>query len=109
MNVKKHLIRWTLLLLAGFSCVLNAQTLTILTEVSPPGQTKAADGKFGGFAVEVVREIQRRVGNTDYIQEVPWARGHITLQNKPNTILFSVARAAERNPLFQWVGPIGDG
>ena len=108
MNFHFRILKWSLLLLAGFSCAVGAQSLNILAEIAPPAQIRTADGKLGGYAVEIVREIQRRVGNTDPIQEVLWAHGYFKLQREPNTVLFTVARTAERDPLFQWVGPIAE-
>lgn len=89
-----------------FSAVLNASELTIYTEDEPPFQFVDKNGKLTGYTVELVREIQKRVG-TDYpIKMVPWARGYDAIQREPNVVLFSMSRTAERNPLFQWVGPI---
>lgn len=85
---------------------LLGQPLTIFTEVMPPSQIQDPNGEAAGPAVELVREIQKRVGNTDPIQVVPWARGYALIQQHPNTVLFSMARTAERNALFQWVGPV---
>jgi polar amino acid transport system substrate-binding protein len=56
--------------------------------------------------VELVQEIQKRAGNTDPIQLVPWARGYNEVRSQPNVVLFSMTRTEERDPLFQWVGPI---
>jgi polar amino acid transport system substrate-binding protein len=96
----------TLLVLAAFSAGLLAQTLTIYCENDPPSQILNSDGSFSGFAVDVVREIQKRVHNSDPIQMVPWARGYDAIQNQPNVLLFSMNRTVDRNPLFQWIGPI---
>ena len=87
---------------------LPAQSLRIYCEDDPPMQIKAADGSLSGMTVEIVREIQKRVGNQDPILMVPWARGYDALGRDPNTVLFSMGRTAERNPLFQWVGPIAE-
>ena len=46
------------------------------------------------------------MGNHDPIQLVPWARGYLKVQTEPNTVLFTMSRTAERNPLFHWVGPV---
>jgi polar amino acid transport system substrate-binding protein len=92
------------------SCLGLAQSrLQIYTELLPPWQTQGPAGEAAGPAVEVVKEIQRRVGNTDPIQIVPWARGYALVQSQPNVVLFLMARTAERNDLFQWVGPIDEG
>ena len=67
------------------------------------------DGDFhvtGGMCVEIVREIQRRIGDTSPIQGVPWARGYKAVQVEPNVMLFSMARTAERENLVRWVGPL---
>jgi polar amino acid transport system substrate-binding protein len=83
-----------------------AQQLTILCEDDKTLQFRTADGKPAGFAVELVQELQKRVGNKDEIQAVPWARGLAMLNKMPNTLLFSMARTAERNAQYQWIGPI---
>jgi len=53
-----------------------------------------------------VRELLKRLGEPGEISVVPWARGYHTVQQTPNTALFATIRNAEREPLFQWVGPI---
>jgi polar amino acid transport system substrate-binding protein len=85
-----------------------AHHLTIYTEIDAPNQAVGPDGKLTGMAVEVVREIQKRTGNTDPISVVPWARGYLELQTLPNVVLFSTARTAERNAQFHWIGPIDE-
>nr|WP_295778302.1 transporter substrate-binding domain-containing protein [Rhodoferax sp.] len=99
-----------LLFLAGLlsSGMLLAQSLSIYYEDNKPLQFQGADGKPAGFAADVVREIQRRIDNKDEIQLVPWARGLNRLNSNPNTLLFSMARTAERDNLYQWIGPIFD-
>ena len=87
---------------------MGAQSLTIYTELDPPNQVLGPSGKPEGMAVEVVQEIQRRVGNSDPITLVPWARGYLELQTHPHVVLFSTARTAERNAMFKWVGPINE-
>ena len=104
MGLKPLAVLWVALA----ALALPAQSLTIYCEEDPPMQIKNADGSLTGMTVELVREIQKRVGNQDPIQMVPWARGLEALESQPNTILFSMGRTAERNPLFQWVGPIAE-
>lgn len=82
-----------------------AQHMTLLTEVNPPLQVKLANGELGGPTVAVVREIQRRINNTDPIELVPWARGYRAVETQANTALFVMARTASRDAQFQWVGP----
>ena len=99
-----------ILFLAGLlsSGMISAQSLSIYYEDNKPLQSQGADGKPAGFAADVVREIQRRTDNSDAIQLVPGARGLNRLGANPNTLLFSMARTAERDNLYQWIGPIFD-
>ncbi|MGD8430342.1 MAG: transporter substrate-binding domain-containing protein [Ectothiorhodospiraceae bacterium] len=97
----------TTLLLAAATTVTAAPTpkMTLLTEELPP-LNFTRDGRPAGLAVEMVEEIQRRLGRHEPIQVVPWARGYATALKKPNLALFSTARSAERENLFKWVGPV---
>lgn len=87
-----------------FSASSTDPSLSIYCEFDPPFQFLDASGSPTGYAVGLVREIQKRVGNTDPIEIVPWARGHNDVLKKPNIVLFSMARTAERENLFRWVG-----
>ena len=104
MRFKLLAIAWTVLT----AVALPAQSLRIYCEDDPPMQIRAADGSLSGMTVEMVREIQKRVGNQDPIEMVPWARGYEALGRERNTVLFSMGRTAERDALFQWVGPIAE-
>ena len=85
---------------------VSAQPLIILCENDPPAQFVDANGALSGYTVELVREIQKRVGNQDEIKMMPWARGYDMIQRYPNVVLFQMSRSAEREKLFQWVGPV---
>lgn len=85
---------------------VNLPTLSIYCEEDRPLQYYNENRKLVGFTVELVQEIQRRLGNKVSIQVVPWSRGLDFLNKQPNTLLFSMARTPERNPLYQWIGPI---
>lgn len=84
----------------------RAQTLEILTEEDPPYSFIQSDGTVSGAGVEIVREVQKRIANTDPIQVVPWARAYLSIQKRPNVVVFTMSRTKARDPLFHWVGPI---
>jgi polar amino acid transport system substrate-binding protein len=96
----------TMLSLFFLATDILAQPLTIYCEEDPPSQFRNPDDSLDGYVVELVREIQKRIHNDDPILMVSWARGYYAIQHAPNVLLFSMARTAERNPLFQWIGPI---
>jgi len=56
--------------------------------------------------VEIVREIQRRTGDSTRIDVFPWARAYTMASTTPDVVLFATTRTPEREPLFRWIGPI---
>ena len=83
----------------------TAAGLRIITEENPP-LNFTEDNRVTGFATEVVEEIQRRIGEHDPIQVLPWARGYEMALREPGTMLFSTTRTLERERQFKWVGPL---
>lgn len=76
-----------------------------LTEDWAPFQIKE-DGIVSGISIEIVKEIQKRIGNTQKIRFFPWNRGYNVTLRKEGYCLFSTARTKQREKLFKWVGPI---
>ncbi len=93
------------LLAAALCGGAQAQALEILTaEIAPLAFSK--DGKITGFCVEVVAEIQRRLGDRSPMRLMPWARAYLMAQSGANVVLVCPKRTAERERQFQWVGPL---
>lgn len=68
------------------------------------------DGALRGVVPEVVREIQRLVGDDSELKAVPWLRAYTLAQEAPGHALFAIVRTPERESLFKWVGPVfGEG
>ena len=84
--------------------VLSAE-LTILTENLPPLNYIEND-MLVGPSVEIVKEIQRRVGSSEPIQVYPWARAYKMAIEKENVVLFGTTHTKVRDSLFKWVGPL---
>lgn len=85
--------------------VARAQPLRILTTEVPP-LAFIKDGTLQGFCVEIVADIQRRLGLSADIAVLPWARAYHMAQTEPNTMLVCPKRSTERERMFQWVGPL---
>lgn len=79
--------------------------LTILTENLPP-LNYVKEGELIGPSVDVVKEIQRRVGSDEPIQVFPWSRAYKMALEKENVILFSMTYTRDRHDKFKWVGPL---
>ena len=64
------------------------------------------DGTVTGFCAEVVREIQRRIGDRTPIEVVPWVRAYRTALSGENVMLACPKRTPAREAKFKWVGPV---
>ena len=85
--------------------VALSQELTILTENMPP-LNYVENGVLVGPSVEIVREIQRRVGSDEPIQVYPWARAYKMSVEQENVVLFGMTHTEARHDQFKWIGPL---
>jgi polar amino acid transport system substrate-binding protein len=93
-------------LLVLLSCAwLTAQATELVTEDDPP-HNMLKDKKIVGVSTEKLEEAFKRSGATMHIQLLPWARAYQQASTDSDTCVYSTARTAERESLFQWVGPI---
>ena len=97
------LITTAIILMTGQS--VWSEELTILTENLPP-LNYVENGVLVGPSVEVVREIQKRVGSQEPIQVYPWARAYKMALEDKNVVLFGMTYTKVREDKFKWVGPL---
>ena len=84
-------------------------TVQLFTEVSPPhsyGTGRDTTRQVTGASVELVNEIQKRVGYVNKINLSTWTDAYTPPQYLPNSAVFTTARTPKRESLFQWVGPL---
>ena len=81
--------------------------LEVMTEEYPP-YNYHKDGELKGLAVELlVASIQTIPEYPKFEMKIfPWPRAYQTLLQSPDTMLFSMTRTPEHEPLFKWAGPI---
>lgn len=94
--------------LPGWLYAQPVSSILVMTEDLPPFNFREND-QIVGISTEVVRHIFQDVGVTmkhGDIQMFPWARAYHEIKYQPQTALFSMARTAEREDLFRWVGPL---
>ena len=99
------IIAMALLLVSLLLSPASASPLTILTENLPP-LNFVKDGKLIGPSVDIVREIQRRIGSSEPIKVLPWVRAYKLALEKENVVLFSTTYSKIRLDKFKWVGPL---
>lgn len=95
-------------MLLGFSSVADAQQsnneLIAVTEPWAPYNTFSNDETPDGAHGLIVQRALALSGLNATISVYPWARAMALAQNRPNTLLFSLARTQERESRFIWVG-----
>ncbi|WP_165767280.1 substrate-binding periplasmic protein [Parendozoicomonas haliclonae] len=103
------------LLLSSALTVQAGERLTLLTENYPPFNMSVDDRNFArgieveGISTDIIREMVKRANiEATFTLRFPWSRIYNQTLKKPNYAIFSTARSAEREPLFQWVGPVVD-
>ncbi len=79
-----------------------AQTIQVVTEEYPP-YNYTEDGKITGFSTDVVEEVLKRAGLSYKIQSNAWADSYRIAETSANTLIYSMGRNIEREPLFKWV------
>jgi polar amino acid transport system substrate-binding protein len=81
------------------------EELTILTEDLPP-LNYVENGILVGPSVEIVREIQQKLGSNEPIQVYPWSRAYQMAEEDENVVLFGMTYTEVRKDKFKWVGPL---
>ncbi len=89
---------------------MSPDILQLFSEYSPPLNYYTGplnNYQVAGSSVEIVNEIQKRLGGyASTISMTSWTDGYSTVQELPNSALFTTARTPERENLFQWAGPV---
>jgi polar amino acid transport system substrate-binding protein len=81
--------------------------LHLTTEASAPYSMREGD-RVIGIGTDMVREILARSGIAYSIDVLPWKRAYTQALERRDGCVYSTTRTPEREPLFKWIGPIGD-
>lgn len=90
-----------------FVCIqgANASEYRIVTAVIAPWSMPASED-FPGPFVEIIREVNKKLGNDTEIEVFPWARAQEIAKREKSVIIFPVGRIKEKENLYQWIYPI---
>jgi ABC-type amino acid transport substrate-binding protein len=102
--MKKFFLLVASVIIFSVQPLLSAE-VTILTENLPP-LNYLKDGVLVGPSVEIVKEIQKRVGSHEHIKVFPWARAYEMALEKENVVLFGMTHTKDREDKFKWIGPL---
>ncbi len=81
--------------------------IQVYTEQYPPLTFRNNKGDITGFGTDVVLEIMKRNQSYFPIRLSLWSNAYELALLNPNFCLFTMDRTAQRENLFQWLGPIG--
>lgn len=96
---------WIAFSLALLATPVHADPLRVVTENT--AYSYLQDGKVAGTASRVVEATLQRAGINAYqVSLYPWARAYDMALREPDVLIYLIARTAEREALFRWVGEI---
>ncbi|MFI8480112.1 substrate-binding periplasmic protein [Pseudomonas sp. NPDC078700] len=87
------------------STLVRAEEYQIVTEEWAPYNYQE-DNQLAGIATEIVQAIMAVTGDDFKMVVLPSMRATYELRHRPKTIMYSMFRTEERDPLYKWVGPI---
>ena len=83
------------------------EELLVMTEQFPPFNFQE-DNTIKGLSTQIVKELFKRAQFTYSIELVPWKRAYNTTLNRPNTLIYTMAKTASRMNKFHWIGKIAN-
>lgn len=103
-------MRISVLLCLLFSGLCRAAELPLqtVTEIWAPYNTYSSEQTADGAHALAVQQLLQRAALPDTINILPWARSMGLALNRPNTLIFSLARTPEREPLFIWLAKLSN-
>lgn len=109
-SLRLKLRPWLLCVLLSVALVMRIQAfatepILVVTELSPPHQT-LVNGEVSGLATGIVRDILSQAQLPGTFNLMPWARAYALALQRPNTLIYNIARTKEREALFVWIGPV---
>jgi polar amino acid transport system substrate-binding protein len=95
----------------GLGCAVppaqSEPRLYLTTELAPPYSVREGE-RVIGIGADTVREIMGRANIEHTIELLPWKRAYTAALERNDACVFSTTRTPEREPLFKWIGPIGE-
>lgn len=93
----------SLSLLSGDS---RAEKIEVVTETLQPFQFITEKGALSGASVEIVDALFKITQDKYSTSLLPWARAYLIALNTPDVMIYSIARTADREHKFHWIGKI---
>ncbi|NOU52609.1 transporter substrate-binding domain-containing protein [Pseudoalteromonas sp. JBTF-M23] len=85
------------------STLFQAHALTFYAEDLPPYHFKNAQGNASGALVEITKAALKHADLEGEFSILPMARAYKELQERPDALMLSLLRTAEREAHFTWI------
>lgn len=85
---------------------VDFDSLRFVTVNEPPANYLSKQNELSGYSVEIIRQLQQKLGVNQKIEVMPEARAMHTLDNYPNVVMFSITRNAEREDKYHWLAHV---
>lgn len=83
------------------------EELLVMTEQFPPFNFQEGNA-VKGLSTQIVRKLLERAHLNYKLELVPWKRAYITTLNRPNTLIYTIAKTELRKDKFHWIGKISN-
>nr|WP_237707102.1 transporter substrate-binding domain-containing protein [Pseudoalteromonas sp. BSi20652] len=76
------------------------------TDNFSPYNFKNDNDQLVGINLDIVKDICTAIDITCEFKLFPWKRAYNLVQKDPHSGIISIAKNTEREPLFNWIGPL---
>ena len=104
MIVRVFFTLWIILLLPAIAHASQPEILALADDFYPVQYKE--NNTIVGPATALVKRVLTEAKVPYSIAMQPWARTYNTALHKPNILIYSIVRTAEREKLFHWIGPV---
>lgn len=84
----------------------TSYSLKVYTEHLPP-YNHLENGEFTGFSTDILKAMLKEAGIEAHFTLLPWGRAYMNASTEADSLLYTTTRTPEREPYFEWIGPIG--
>ena len=84
----------------------NEFKLVIYTDHFSPYNFKNDNDQLVGINLDIVKDICTIIAIICEFKLLPWKRAYSLVQKDPHSGIVSIAKNTEREPLFNWIGPL---
>ena len=91
----------------GLANTWAVEKVLVVTEQFPPFNYQE-NNSIKGISTTILKRLMEEASLDYHLEIVPWKRAYETTLNRPNTLIYTIAKTASRRDKFHWVGKISN-